>query len=193
MNQKEFITRLRRELVKRNVLDTETHINYYQEIIADYVEDGVSEEEAVAKLGSMEDLVLSIAGNNVSSVELRSEKQKSPLIWFLLIVGSPLWLSILLSIILLLLSGIIILWCLPLILGSLSFAFLVTGIVSLVGATFNSSFYYIVTQLGVGVFASGLGLLCLIGTTSSTQVISSLVKKLTTPLTKIFSQRGRIF
>ena len=193
MTQNEFISTLRYELLKRNVLDTETHINYYQEIIADYIEDGFSEESAVAKIDPIDDIVTTIAKEKSQSFEDIQKKSKSPLIWALLIIGSPLWLSILLSIILLIASGIIILWCIPLTLGSLSFAFLLTGIVSLVGATFNSSFYYILTQLGVGIFAAGLGLLLLFGTTYSSQFILLLSNKLSAPLTKLFSQKGRLF
>ncbi|HCM90280.1 MULTISPECIES: DUF1700 domain-containing protein [Vagococcus] len=193
MTQNQFITTLRRELLKRNVLDTETHINYYQEIIADYIEDGFTEESAVAKIGAIDDIVATITKEKNQPIDVIHKNSKSPLIWTLLIIGSPLWLSILLSIILLIASGIIILWCLPLTLGSLSFAFLLTGIVSLVGATFNSGIYYVVTQLGVGIFTAGLGLLLLLGTTYSSQVIFSLTKKLSTPLTRIFRQKGRLF
>lgn len=52
MNKREFLKKMDYYLLK--ISDNERHkfINYYEEIIEDYVENGLSEEEAVKKIGN---------------------------------------------------------------------------------------------------------------------------------------------
>lgn len=191
MNQTEFFTQLEKELYFQKIEEPHTYITYYKEMIADYLEDGFSEDEAIQKLGTINEIIetLKLEASNQS----KNNFEKKPMTIFLLILGAPLWGAILLSIISILCSGIIILWCIPLILGSLSFAGLITGFVSLAGASFNTGFYYIITQLGVGIFSSGFGIFLLIGTIYSIKIVIDLSKKVVVLLTNIFSKKGKIF
>lgn len=191
MNQSEFFMLLEKELHQQQIEEAHTYMTYYREIIADYLEDGFSEKEALQKIGTINEIIETIKLEASSQTETNTKK--GPMTIFLLILGAPLWGAILLSIILLLCSGIIILWCVPLVFGSLSFAGLITGVVSLAGASLNTGFYYIITQLGVGIFASGFGIFLLIATIYSIKLVADLSKKLGSSLTKIFSQKGRIF
>lgn len=191
MNQSEFFMLLEKELHQQQIKEAHTYMTYYREIIADYLEDGFSEKEAIQKIGTINEIIETIKLE--ASSQTGGNTKKGPMTIFLLILGAPLWGAILLSLILLLCSGIIILWCVPLVFGSLSFAGLITGVVSLAGASLNTGFYYIITQLGVGIFASGFGIFLLIGTVYSIKIVVDLSKKLGRLLTTVFSQKGRIF
>ena len=165
MNKQNFLKELEVELIDKEVGNRETYLNYYEEILNDYIEDSYTEEEAVLKIGSIEEIIQIIIEENKMGGSKHTKKM-SPLVLALLIIGSPLWLSILISIFLLVFSILLILWCVPFTLGALSFAGILTGAVSLMGLGFNSDLYYIVTQLGVALIAFGVGLLLLLATTS---------------------------
>lgn len=191
MIKEEFIRELDLSLKNELIQNRETYLSYYSEIIEDYLEDGYTEEEAVNKLDEIPSIVKTIQ-QEIGNTENKTIN-KNPIIIFLLIIGAPLWGSILLSVLLLLFSSLIILWCAPFSLGMLSFAGLLTGAVSLMGLTFNTGIYYIVTQLGVGIFALGLGLFLLLGTVYITKYVGSLSKKIIDVLSNVFSWKGRIF
>lgn len=191
MIKEEFIRELDLSLKNELIQNRETYLSYYSEIIEDYLEDGYTEEEAVNKLDEIPSIVKTIQ-QEIGNTENKTIN-KNPIIILLLIIGAPLWGSILLSVLLLLFSSLIILWCAPFSLGMLSFAGLLTGAVSLMGLTFNTGIYYIVTQLGVGIFALGLGLFLLLGTVYITKYVGSLSKKIIDVLSNVFSWKGRIF
>lgn len=191
MIKEEFIRELDLSLKNELIQNRETYLSYYSEIIEDYLEDGYTEEEAVNKLDEIPSIVKTIQ-QEIGNTENKTSN-KNPIIILLLIIGAPLWGSILLSVLLLLFSSLIILWCAPFSLGMLSFAGLLTGAVSLMGLTFNTGIYYIVTQLGVGIFALGLGLFLLLGTVYITKYVGSLSKKIIDVLSNVFSWKGRIF
>ncbi len=57
MSKREFIASLRERLQSLPAYEVEKTIAYYEELIADYVEIGMTEEEAVARLGNINDIV----------------------------------------------------------------------------------------------------------------------------------------
>ena len=75
MNKLEFIDILKQKLslLPQNELDE--RINFYSEIIDDYIEDGISEEDAVSKLGSIDDVVSEVL-KDTSILKLAKNKFK---------------------------------------------------------------------------------------------------------------------
>lgn len=191
MTKEHFLLSLEKELKQQQIENFTTYINYYDEIINDYMEDGYTELEALNKLDSIDQIVQTIKDEN-GLIET-SVVKRNPMLIVLLIIGAPLWGSILISIILLLFSGLIILWCGPFILGALSFGGLLTGIVSLAGLVFNQQLFYIVTQLGVALIATAVGILLLLDTVYSTKYVGVFSKKIINTLQKVFSWKGGIF
>lgn len=60
MNKEQFLQAVRRRLAGLPDKDVEGALAYYREMIEDRMEDGLSEEEAVAALGSAEDIAAQI-------------------------------------------------------------------------------------------------------------------------------------
>ena len=60
MNKYEFLGRLRERLAGLPPKDIDASLDYYAELIADRIEDGMSEEEAVAALGTIDEIVAQI-------------------------------------------------------------------------------------------------------------------------------------
>ena len=73
MTKKEFIEKLEAEL-KDETYSTVTQVmTYYEEIIADLMEDGYSEEDAISKLGSIQETVANVKGNE-EIIEIKKMK-----------------------------------------------------------------------------------------------------------------------
>jgi len=100
MTKIQFILALRDKLEKLPREDREKALEYYNELIDDRIEDGLSEAEAVAAVGSVEEIAEQIL-TDIPMTKLVKENigRKKPETWVivLLIAGAPLWLSLLAS------------------------------------------------------------------------------------------------
>ena len=101
MTKYEFLEKLSRELSAMPRQDRARSLAYYSEMLDDYVEDGMSEEEAVRKLGSVKAVAAQIL-EDVPISHLVKEKvrvKRKPTAWeiVLLVLGSPVWLSLLVA------------------------------------------------------------------------------------------------
>ncbi|WP_265459030.1 DUF1700 domain-containing protein [Enterococcus sp. HY326] len=165
MNRVNFIKALAEELAYQ-VRPSELHqiIQYYDEIIEDLMEEGFSEEQAVAKLGSPRKLALEATGEK--EIEVNLPMKFSPLVIILLIIGFPLWGSLLFAALMLVLSFYIVLWCVPFITAIFGFAGTFAGFLSALSSplVMIGSLGVGMIQLGTGVLFFGLGLLSLVAT-----------------------------
>ena len=64
MNKQEFLTKLNRQLKCLKKTERKKYIEYYEEIISDIVENGESEENAIARQGKPEQIAREIENNN---------------------------------------------------------------------------------------------------------------------------------
>ena len=87
MNKQEFLDRLRKGLSGLPLAEREERLLFYSEMIDDRMEEGLTEEEAVAAIGSLEEILNSVG-------KLKEKKHFKPWIVGLLILGSPLWFSL---------------------------------------------------------------------------------------------------
>lgn len=63
MNKQEFLKKLKHELRNLKKEERNKYVEYYDEIISDIMEHGISEEEAIAKQGGIEKIVGDILAN----------------------------------------------------------------------------------------------------------------------------------
>lgn len=191
MNRVDFIKALAAELSEK-VRPSEIHqlINYYDEMIEDLMEEGYTEEEAVARLGSPKELIQAVTETEEVVVEI--PRRFHPFLLLILVLGFPLWGSLLLSAALLILSFLIIIWCVPFTTGMIGVTTFIGGIASVVlsPVLMADGFYLFLSQLGMGIFLFGLGLLCLIATYSMSRPFSRLTHSLVV-WPKLFVQNYR--
>lgn len=114
MNKAEFIEKLKKGLFGLPEVDIERSVEFYSEIIDDKIEDGLSEEEAVEQLGSVEAAVAQIISETSlkSIVKKKMERRRSLRVWeiVLLALGSPIWLSLLIAAAAVIFSTYVTLW-----------------------------------------------------------------------------------
>lgn len=114
MNRQEFLTQLRRGLHGLPQEDIDERLTFYREMIDDRVEEGLSEDEAVAEIGDVGEIVSQIlADTPLTKLVKEKIKPKSPVKpWavVLMILGFPLWFPILAAVAVIILSAYIVVW-----------------------------------------------------------------------------------
>lgn len=102
MTKQEFLMRLRKGLSGLPQEEVEERLSYYEEMAEDRMEDGLSEEEAIAQIGNPEDIARQIIADTPlpKLVKEKIKPKKGIKGWelALLLLGSPIWLSVLIAI-----------------------------------------------------------------------------------------------
>ena len=103
MTKQEFLASLREGLRGLPPADIEERIAFYDEMFDDRMEEGLTEEEALAELGSVESVIAQIAAETplvkLVKEKVRRERKRSGkgLTTVLLALGSPIWVSLLIA------------------------------------------------------------------------------------------------
>ncbi len=101
MNKRTYLAALRQGLAGFPPTDIEEWISFYGEMIDDRVEEGLSEEAAIAEIGDVQKVVSQILRETplTKLVKERVKPQRRLRAWeiVLLILGSPIWLSLLIA------------------------------------------------------------------------------------------------
>ncbi|MDD6882263.1 MAG: DUF1700 domain-containing protein [Eubacteriales bacterium] len=137
MNKEEFLNRLREALKGLPAAETEKSALYYAEILDDRMEDGMSEVEAVASLGAPEEVAENLKLELPLGTLVRSKMSGSGMgagTVVLLVLGSPVWLPLLLAGLAVALSLAVSLWAIVLSLWTVVLALILTLPLSVVGA-----------------------------------------------------------
>lgn len=193
MNKSEFLLGLTENLMPLPREEIEDRLNYYSEMIDDRMEDGLTEEEAVAELGCVEDIAAQIV-SDIPLTKLVKEKikpKKRLAAWeiILLILGSPVWLSLLIAAVAVLLSLYVVLWSVIISLWAV-FVSLVAcvfgGIAA--GTVFALNGYGLTgfAVIGTGITCAGLSIFLFFGCKAATKGIILLTKKITLGIKRRF-------
>ena len=182
MNKHEFLTNLRAKLWAVPESDRQRSVDYYAEMIDDRMEDGLSEEEAVAAIGDLDAIVRDIlAETSVAEPPKQEQKQKRKLFWWeilLLVLGSPVWVSLLIAVAAVVFSAWISLWAVVISLYATAVALGASAIGCILGS------FFMIGRPGEVTVAWGAALLCA-GLTILFVLLSNLAAKGMIALTKL--------
>ena len=184
MTKKQFLMALKDRLSGLPKEDAEQWLNFYSEIMDDRMEDGLSEAEAVAAVGSVDHVVAQIIEDTplvkLAKEKLRPKRRLKTWEILLLILGSPLWLSLLVAAGAVLLAVYVSVWSVIVSLwaafGSLAaggFAGLVAGIAQACLGAMPAG----MALLAAGLVCGGLSILLFHGCKAATKGILVLTKK----------------
>lgn len=191
MNKEDFLNELSFCLQKMSNTEKEKFLIYYDEMISDYVENGVNEEEAVTKIGTPKKIAEELL-DNYDSVKINLPSTGSKVLNIVLtIIGFPLWGSVLLSVILLVASIYVLIWCVPFVTGAGCAGFFATSIIGIIGTPFVmvKSFSVGLLQLGTGIASIGISLLLGIVTIDLSKKFIITTKKLNIKLVALFKKK----
>lgn len=185
MNKQAFLSALRDKLSGLPEDDIKQSIDYYNEILEDRIEEGLSEEDAVSALGPIEEIVSQILSETSLSklVKAKVKPKRTLKTWeiVLLIAGSPIWVPLLIAAASILLAVYIVLWAVILVLYSVVLSFAAgtaAGLLGFFASLASGSFAQGFAFLGAGLFCSGIAILLLLGFNQVTRNILNLSKKL---------------
>lgn len=169
MKKSEFLGELANRLAHLPHQEVAKIIRYYEESIDDRIEDGMTEEVSIQSLGSLDDIVTNIENEMPITSMVKDqviktvEKSKSKgVLLALTIIGSPLWLPLLLAAICVVISLVLTGWA---IYASGVVTFVSLAIVAVTGVgigfvrIFTISLATGLAYMGVGVIAAGLMML----------------------------------
>lgn len=158
MNKKKFLSGLKKGLRNLPGAERKKYIDLYSESIADRIEEGATEEEAVASFGTPTEEAKKICGE----VGLPLSEKRELKAWkiVLLAVGSPVWLSLGIAVFAVVLAFFIVLWALDVVLWAVELCFPACGLAGLVGGALliiNGHFPQGLFLIGCGLICVGLG------------------------------------
>lgn len=106
MKKEEFLRDLRKRLSDLPYADQRKSLEYYSEMIDDRMEDGLSEEAAIQKIGTPATAAAHILQDMpiTTLARARVRRGRSALATTLIILGSPIWISLLVALIAILIS-----------------------------------------------------------------------------------------
>lgn len=183
MTKAEFLAELRTAISGLPEADIEKSLDFYSEMIDDRVEDGLSEEEAVAALGSIEDIKTQILKDipitKIIKEKVKPKRSLSGLEITLLIVGFPIWLPLLISAAAVIFSVYVTLWSVIVVLYSVDLVFFAGAIAGVLGSIpilFIGNISAALLLLGIGLVCAGLGILWIFVCVGATKAIVWLTK-----------------
>ena len=196
MSKQEFLIQLRKALSGLPKEDIEERVTFYSEMIDDRIEEGLSEEDAVLKAGTVDEIVAQIIEDipltKIAKERIKPKRRLKAWEIVFLVLGSPIWLSLLISAVAAVFaiyasiwSVIISLWA---VFGSLTGCSL-AGIVSGTVFAFNGNALIGVAMIGLGTACAGLSIFMFYGCKAATKGILLLTKKSALSIKNLFIKK----
>ncbi|MBQ8174107.1 MAG: DUF1700 domain-containing protein [Clostridia bacterium] len=198
MTKREFFADLRARLSGLSEADVRKSLDFYEEMIADRMEEGMGEEEAVAAIGTPAEIaerILSEMPLTAGTVKKSTRCEgglRSPWVILLLVLGSPVWLSLLIAVFAVILSlcavGLAVFASLWAVFGS----FVACAVGGVLGGA-----YFIgigsglpgVAMIGAALLCAGLAILSFCGALVATKGVLWLVGQIGLGLTGCFAKK----
>ncbi len=114
MTKLKFLDELKKALCGLPSEDIQKSLEFYSEMIDDKIEDGLLEEDAVSQIGNIEDIAKQILSDipitKLVKQKIKPKRRMGAGEIILLILGSPIWLSLLIALMAVVFSVYVSLW-----------------------------------------------------------------------------------
>ena len=211
MTKSEFLDALRTRLSGLPQSDVEERLLFYSEMIDDRIEDGTDEEEAVGAIGSVEDIVAQIISDvpltKIAKERIKPKRRLRAWEIVLLAVGSPIWLSLGIAAVVVVLALYVVLWSLIISLWAVFASLIACALgltvagIAMIGGPYvfagvimaaESQVLSGVAMIGVGLVCAGLGIFLFFGCYAATKGAVLLTKKIALGIKKAFVGKEKI-
>ena len=198
MNKQQYLSRLEKALSGLPADDLRERLAFYGESIDDRMEEGLSEEAAVAQLGPVEEIAAQILAETPLPALVRERikpRGRMP-VWeiLLLVLGLPLWFPLLLAAFAVLLSVYIVLWSLILCLWAAELALAVSALGALaVGilSLFRGDSSNGLLAIGAGLALAGLSVFLFFGCKAASKGAVVLTGKIALRVKSLFLRKEK--
>ncbi len=196
MNKIGFLMELKDRLSHLPENELQERLGFYSEMIEDRVEEGLSEEEAVASVGSAEEIAAQTLGEMpaVHTEKKKAEHKKRPQVWVIVLValGCPVWLSLLIAAAAVVFSLYVSMWSVIVSLWAAFGSLVASAVGILCGAVvlaFGGNGITAAAMAGVGLVCAGLSIFMFLLCRASTDGAVLLTKKIAVWLKNLFSKK----
>ena len=193
MNKQEFLNQLKIKLRRLPEKETEERLTFYSEMIDDRMEEGLSEEQAVAAIGNVNEIATQIIADipftSIVKEKMKSNKRLKTWEIVLLAISSPIWLSLLIAAFAVVLSVYVVLWSAIVSLWAIFAALIgcaVGGILAGFIFLFSGSVAAGFATIGAAIFSGGAAILFFYGCKVTTKAIVFLTKQIALGIKKLF-------
>lgn len=196
MNKAEFVLALAERLAGIPWEEIEDRMNFYMEAIDDRMEEGLDESEAVAALGTIDEIANEILADiplpRLIAKKIKPKRRLRAGEIVLLSVGAPLWFpllvaaaSVMLALYLSVWAVIVSLWAVPFSLLGCSVGGIIAGLIfALLGNGISG-----LAMIGAAFLCAGLGIFSLFGCRAATKGILLLTKKTALAIKNLFVKK----
>ena len=198
MNKQEFLDRLGAELSGLPQDDMAEHLAFFGEMIDDRIEEGLSEEDAVAEIGPVDTIAAQIAAETplLRLVRETIKPKRRLRAWeiVLLALGSPIWLSLLIAAFAVLLSVDIVIWAVIVSLWAVMASFAVSavgGAVAGILLLWRGDGLPGLAMICAAMILAGLSIFLFFGCRAATGGAASLTKKIALWIKSLFLGKER--
>jgi len=190
MTKQEFLQGLETRLQQENIANVDSVLDFYDEMISDRMEEGMSEEDAVAKNEDIESIVNSmnleksmpnLIKDTIAKKHDNAKKNNKSASWtVLLVIGAPIWIPLALAYMAVVFSFILCIFSLLLAYFAIALSFSVSSILYFIGAFTvfigNVTFAGCVFMIGTSLLLGGISVFMWIGAKSVTREILDFTK-----------------
>lgn len=199
MNKLEFLAELKAGLSGLPQKDMDETLTFYSEMIDDRIEEGLTEEEAVSQIGTVEEVISQII-SEIPLPKLVKEKVKPKRAlrkWeiVLLGLGSPIWFSLLIAAVAVIFSLYVVLWSIIISLWAIEISFLacfIGGVASAVISAFGGNGLTGIAMFGAGLVCAGMSILLFFGCKAATRGLMLLSMKVVLGIKSLFIGKGDV-
>ena len=198
MNKQDFLEKLKTGLLGLPKDDLDERLTFYSEMIDDRMEEGLPEEEAVSQMGDVDEIISQIIAETplAKIVKEKIKPNRTMKAWeiVLLVLGSPLWLSILLVVFSVILVIYVMIWVVIICLWAAEVAVAVGAIGGIgSGGIFiaDGNEYSGLAMIGVAIFCIGLSMFLFNGCRVATVGAARLTKKIAIGIKNLIMRKGR--
>lgn len=199
MNKQEFLAELQKELSGLSQSDIEERLNFYSEMIDDRMEEGLTEDEAVREIGTVNEVVSQTVAETplYKLVKERVKPKRTISAWVivLLVLGFPLWLPLLIAAFSVMLSVYIVIWSVLFSLWTIEISLVgcsLGGMISAVASAFQGNGATGIAMLGFAILCAGLSIFFFLGCKGITKGILILTKKMGVGIKSLFIRKEKV-
>ncbi len=199
MNKQEFLAELRKGLHGLPQNDIEERLTFYNEMIDDRMEEGLTEDAAVLEVGTVNEVISQIVTETPLSkiVKEKVRPKRTLRVWeiVLLALGSPIWLSLLIAAFAVIFAVYVTAWSVIAALWASELALAASSIGSILSAVifaFQVNGIVAIAVLGAGIAFAGLSIFLFFGCKETTKGILFLTKKMILGIKSLFIGKENI-
>lgn len=199
MTKQEFLCSLRAALSGLPQSFIDESLSFYEEMIDDRIEDGLSEEDAVADMGSVNEAAGQVL-DNISIFKLAKEKikpKRKMRAWeiVLLSVGAPVWFPLLIAAFAVVFALIVSLWALVVSLWAIFASFTggaVGGVTAGIILICTSNLYAGLVLIACGLVLAGLSIFSFFDCKVATRGMAKLTKKIALGIKRLLVRKESV-